>query len=54
MLFGDNPAYLEYRWRGLQNVSGNAFVLTGAGLLLLLAVVALRTRERSASGARPA
>jgi alpha-1,2-mannosyltransferase len=54
MLFGDNPAYLEYHWRGLQNVSGNAFVLTGAGLLVLLAVVALRTRRRRASGARPA
>jgi alpha-1,2-mannosyltransferase len=54
MLFGDNPAYLEYHWRGLQNVSGNAFVLTGAALLILLAVVALRTRRRPASGARRA
>ncbi len=51
-LFGDNPGFLEYHWRGLQNLSGNAFVLTGVALLILLAVVALRTRRGAA--ARPA
>jgi len=53
-LFGDNPGFREYHWRGLQNVSGNAFILTGIALLILLAVVALRTQPRRASGARPA
>ena len=49
MLFGDNPGFLEYHWRGLQNLSGNAFILTGVALLILLAVVALRTRRASAA-----
>ena len=52
VLLGDNPGFLEYHWRGLQNLSGNAFVLTGVALLLLLAVAALRTRR--AAAARPA
>ncbi|MGH3293079.1 MAG: glycosyltransferase 87 family protein, partial [Trebonia sp.] len=52
MLSGDNPGFLEYHWRGLQNLSGNAFVLTGVALLVLLAVVAVRTRR--AAAARPA
>jgi alpha-1,2-mannosyltransferase len=50
-LFGDNPAYLEYHWHGLQNLSGNAFVLAGVALLLLLAVVGLRTRRLRIPGA---
>ena len=48
------PYYLEYHWRGLQNLSGNAFVLVGAGLLVLLTAVAVRSRTRRASGARRA
>jgi alpha-1,2-mannosyltransferase len=51
-LFGDNPGLLEYHWRGLQNVSGNAFVLTGVALLILLVLVAARTRPDAAD--RPA
>jgi Glycosyltransferase family 87 len=59
MLSGDSPAYLEYHWRGLQNLSGNAFAAAGVALLLLLAAVALRVRclrirSRCASDARPA
>jgi alpha-1,2-mannosyltransferase len=44
-LFGDNPAYKEYHWQGLENLSGNAFVLAGAALLILLAVIAVRVRR---------
>jgi alpha-1,2-mannosyltransferase len=51
-LFGDNPRFLEYHWRGLQNLSGNAFILAGVALLVLLAVVAVRTPRDGA--ARPA
>jgi alpha-1,2-mannosyltransferase len=56
-LFGDNPAYREYHWQGLENLSGNAFVLTGAALLILLAVIAVRlraVRTRRDGAARPA
>jgi alpha-1,2-mannosyltransferase len=49
MLFGDTPGFLEYHWRGLQNLSGNAFVLTGAAAAILLAVVAVRTRRGAAA-----
>ena len=52
MLFGDNPGLLEYHWRGPRNLPGNAFVVTGVALLMLLAVAALRTRRGAA--ARPA
>jgi alpha-1,2-mannosyltransferase len=52
VLFGDNPGFSEYHWRGLQNLSGNAFVLTGVALLILLALVAARTRPDAV--ARPA
>jgi hypothetical protein len=48
VLFGDNPGYLEYHWRGVQDWSGNAYVLAGLALLILLAVVAVRTRRASA------
>ena len=47
-LFGDKPGFLEYHWRGLQNLSGNAFVLAGLALLALLAVVAVRTLRGAA------
>jgi hypothetical protein len=53
-VFGDNPGFRESHWRGLRNVSGNAFILTRIALLILLAVVALRTQRRRASAARPA
>jgi alpha-1,2-mannosyltransferase len=45
VLFGDNPAFKEYHWQGLQNLSGNAFVLAGLALLILLMIVAVRTRR---------
>jgi alpha-1,2-mannosyltransferase len=50
-LFGDNPGFLEYHWRGLQHLSGNAFVLAGVALLILLAVLALALAIRTRGGA---
>ena len=52
LLFGDNRRFLEYHWHGLQNLSGNAFVLAGVALLILLALVAARVRYDAA--VRPA
>jgi alpha-1,2-mannosyltransferase len=44
--FGDEPSFKEYHWAGLQNLAGNAYILTGIALLILLAVIALRSRRR--------
>jgi hypothetical protein len=52
VLFGDQPSFKEYHWRGLQNLSGNAFVLAGLVLLIVLTVIAVRMRR--AAAARPA
>jgi alpha-1,2-mannosyltransferase len=43
---GDRPWFEEYHWAGLQNLSGNAYILTGIALLILLAGVALRSRRQ--------
>jgi alpha-1,2-mannosyltransferase len=43
---GDQAWFKEYHWAGLQNLSGNAYVLTGIALLILLVAVALRSRRQ--------
>lgn len=44
---GDRPWFAEYHWHGLQLLSGNLYVLTGMGLLALVAGISLwRTRHR--------
>jgi alpha-1,2-mannosyltransferase len=43
---GDEPSFKEYHWAGLQNLSGNAYVLAGLALLVLLVAVALRYRRQ--------
>lgn len=44
---GDRPWFAEYHWHGLQLLSGNLYVLTGMGLLALLAGISLwRIRHR--------
>jgi alpha-1,2-mannosyltransferase len=44
---GDRPWFAEYHWHGLQLLSGNLYVLTGMGLLALLAGTSLwRIRHR--------
>jgi alpha-1,2-mannosyltransferase len=48
VLFGDNPAYKEYHWAGLQNLSGNAYILAGLALLILLTAIAVKTRRGAA------
>jgi alpha-1,2-mannosyltransferase len=39
---GDKPWFKEYHWTGLQNLAGNAYILTGIAMLVILAVVAWR------------
>ena len=46
VLHGDLPSFKEYHWAGLQNLSGNAYVLAGIALLILLVMVALRSRRQ--------
>jgi alpha-1,2-mannosyltransferase len=50
VLFGDNPGFKEYHWAGLQNLSGNAYVLTGLALLILLAAITVVTVMRARAG----
>jgi alpha-1,2-mannosyltransferase len=38
--YGDRPTYAEYRWHGLTLLAGNAYVLVGIGLIVLLAMLA--------------
>jgi alpha-1,2-mannosyltransferase len=39
---GDNPAYKEYHWHGLQLLAGNLELLVGLGLFVVVLVVAFR------------
>jgi Glycosyltransferase family 87 len=39
---GDNPAYPEYHWHGLQLIAGNLYLLGGLGLFLVVLVAAVR------------
>jgi alpha-1,2-mannosyltransferase len=43
--YGDLPWFKEYHWTWLQNLAGNAYVLVGIALLVLLAIVAFRSRS---------
>jgi alpha-1,2-mannosyltransferase len=43
---GDLPSFKEYHWAGLQNLAGNAYILAGIALLVLLVAVALRSRRQ--------
>jgi hypothetical protein len=42
--YGDNPAYREYHWHGLQLVAGNTEVLAGLALFAVLLAAACRGR----------
>jgi Glycosyltransferase family 87 len=51
--YGDSPAFREYHWSGLQLLAGNAYVLAGLLLLVILGITARRSR-RSARAPAPA
>lgn len=44
--YGDNPAYVEFHWHGLDLVAGNLYVLAGLGLLAVTVIAAYRVRSR--------
>jgi hypothetical protein len=50
--FGDRPGFAEYHWHGLNLLLGNAWVLSGIALLVLLMLLAWRSpRQRTEPGA---
>jgi alpha-1,2-mannosyltransferase len=51
---GDEASFKEYHWTGLENLAGNAYILAGVALLILLAVVALRCRRQLRQADLPA
>jgi alpha-1,2-mannosyltransferase len=42
--YGDLPRYVEYHWHGFQLVWGNAYILAGSALLLILLALGVRLR----------
>jgi alpha-1,2-mannosyltransferase len=44
---GDQPGYVEYHWHGFQLLWGNAYVLAGVALLLILLALGLRLARTS-------
>ncbi len=50
---GDRPWFYEYHWRGLQLLTGNAYVLGGLALMAILLVLAARERRARAPAAPP-
>ena len=51
---GDKPWFLEYHWRGLQVLAGNAYVLTGLAMLAVLGFIALAVSFTPATATEPA
>jgi len=54
---GDRPSYAEYHWTGWQLITGNLYVLTGIGALIVIVVFAVRAgtvRRPVKAGAVPA
>jgi alpha-1,2-mannosyltransferase len=43
VLYGDQPWFLEYHWNGLQVFAGNAYILAGLVLLVILGFTAILT-----------
>lgn len=51
---GDQPYYVEYHWHGFQLIWGNAYVLGGMALLLILLGIAWRLRPGAPLAETPA
>ena len=51
---GDQPWFLEYHWHTLQLLAGNAYVLTGLALLVILGFTALTAARVAPASAGPA
>jgi alpha-1,2-mannosyltransferase len=41
VLYGDQPRFVEYHWHGIQLLTGNAYILTGIAILIIMLVVSL-------------
>jgi len=46
---GDQPWFTEYHWHGIWLLTGNAYILGGLALMVLLAGIAYRLRRAPAS-----
>jgi alpha-1,2-mannosyltransferase len=51
---GDRPWYVEYHWHGFQLLWGNAYVLAGVLVMMVLLVLGLRLRARPTTPAAAA
>jgi alpha-1,2-mannosyltransferase len=52
VLYGDQPWFLEYHWNGLQVIAGNAYILAGFVLLVILGFTAVFTSGSSKAPAK--
>ena len=50
---GDQPWFVEYHWHGLWLLTGNAYVLAGTALFLVLCALALSARRRGPDDGAP-
>ena len=48
---GDQPGYVEYHWHGFQLLWGNAYIIAGVALLLVLLAIGFRLARRSPAAA---
>jgi alpha-1,2-mannosyltransferase len=46
---GDQPGYVEYHWHGFQLLWGNAYILAGVVLMVVLLATGFRLRQRPAA-----
>ena len=50
---GDQPRFVEYHWHGLQLITGNAFILGGLALFVVLIAATVRVALRTRAARRP-
>jgi len=48
--YGDKPWFVEYHWHGLQLITGNAFILGGLALFVVLVVTTVRVAWQTRAG----